>query len=203
MAAVKPPKSGQLSWRSFLSRVPGARQGESSPEESVRPSGRIAARKAQKRRIADNWFAWGLELVALALPVFLTVFVNYFYTEHLNWALIAAASSKGDYLIPTLILCVDVTRRWYREVKGELILTSSRDKRYKIPIFVRSIVITISGLAAGFCLVTQSLAASGHISNTSGKVINIITVWCLVAAVPFGTAGVYMSNIEVMADEVR
>jgi hypothetical protein len=133
-----PGRSKSLSLRS---RIPFPRQSDSPISEGARPrrraetrerrqltprdrqpdestqTGRVAALRTRRRRAADNWFAWWLEIAAVFIPAVIPIFIYFYETDSLAWSPAGAAIRHGDFLVPTLIISVDVTRRWWSEVR--------------------------------------------------------------------------------------
>lgn len=169
--------------------VPRQRAGEQDPngkadaDGRTDPPSRVAALKARKKTASDNWWAWGLELSAVCLPVLLTIIVMYVEKGRIEETSIINAIRRGDFLIPILIIYVDVARRWW--------LVSPRKR---LGMALRWIAMAISGLAGILYIAAATLAAAVNISRLDGHAIDVVTISGMVGAAFIGTTGVAVSN---------
>jgi hypothetical protein len=144
----------------------------------------------QSHHIADNWFAWRLEVGAIILPGFISTIIKFCLTNKLEWAPVAADLSHGIFIIPVMILAGDAFRRWIKV-----------PKRGRMRLLLRLLGLGFSGIATLACLLAATVAGVANMSPATGHALANISVWCLVAALPTSFVGVIVSNREVISNE--
>jgi hypothetical protein len=159
------------------------------PEDQARFSQRDLTRKAHRRRVAENWAVWRMEVGAILLPAFFVFVFHFVKSDIMQWAPVASAISQGVFLIPTMLLSGDAFRRWWNISADRL-----RDK------LIRRTNLTLSWLATALCLLAGADGATIHITATTGDAITTITFCSLIAATLTSTWVVIASNREVLPD---
>jgi hypothetical protein len=153
-------------------------------------AGPVDPEAGKRKQVANNWFAWNLEVSAIALPGFIATIVKFYFTHKLQWAPVAVLVSHGVFTIPVMILATDSFRRWLKLSKGGRIRT-----------LMRILGLGFSGLPALICPLAATLAAVTNITPQNGESLTSITLWCLAAALPASFVSVIVSNREVTSDE--
>jgi hypothetical protein len=138
----------------------------------------------------DHWLDWLLALAAIAVPVIVLFCAASIPKDSPIWSQVAIAIRRGEFLVPVLILSLDTTRRWLKEVKCGPLL--------RIVKFVACVLCIASSF---ICLVATSQAASLAITADSGKAIEQITMTCIAVPVTFGTFAVSASARRSKSDD--
>lgn len=154
----------------------------------ARTSKRTTPRRnpANSAKADDNWFNWKLALGAVIVPVALSMLVIYIISNQFTIEPVLAASRRGDFVFPTLIIWVDITRRWWQITKLRLVK--------KIAGQIAS-WISWSALAVFSTLAVLETARDSL--ELSGNAIGNFTIGGFVAAVILGTGGVVLSNKHI------
>jgi hypothetical protein len=201
-APLRPKHRYVLSWLipSLSRMIPRPRPGDESKPQLHRASAPEVPRPRKveavdpearkKKQVADNWFAWNLEVGAIALPGFIASIVKFYFIHKLQWVPVSVLISHGVFTIPVMILATDSFRRWLKLPEGGRIRT-----------LIRILSLSFSGLPALICPLAATLAAATNITPQNGESLTSITLWCLATVLPASFVGVIVSNKEVTSDE--
>ena len=140
-------------------------------------------------KLGEHWASWLVTLSAIVVPVFVLFGWYLIANPDLIMSGVNAATRRGDFLVPVLILCVESIRRWWCLND----LTQSRRLKLKIRgrtvsmSHLRRMAITGCLAAAALCFIATVYAASQPVTQESGLSIIVITVTCFAAGFAFGT----------------
>lgn len=154
----------------------------------VAPQAQVSAQvrsRSRPRAKGDDWFVWLLALASLAVPAIVLVCVDSIPKDALAWHEMSVSVDRGDFLIPGMALCVETTRRWWRDVDH------TRMRAIRV---LATCVCTATGLV---CVIATTTAASLPVTPQTGSSVAVITCSCLVVGVAFGTVAVGASGSEV------
>jgi hypothetical protein len=127
----------------------------------------------------SSWLHWSITVGSIALPILVLLVVYSIPKDSFAWHEVNVSIERGVFLIPVLIMCLDVIRRWWFDVRcGRVLLV------------VRIIATILCAFAAIVCLVATTAAANEAVTPASGRSITVITWWCLGVAFTFGTLAV-------------
>jgi hypothetical protein len=148
----------------------------------------VATAPARPRTIAigDHWVTWLITLCAILLPIVVLLVANSIPKATLTWTEVNVSIQRGDFLIPVLILCLEATRRWWRDVQCGLLLG-----------VIRLVATVLCGAAVVVCLIATTTAATVAVTSETGRSIAVITGSCFVVALAFGTLAVVVSKGKV------
>lgn len=126
------------------------------------------------------WLVYVIALSAIALPALVMVCVRSIPADRFEFADLRGTASRGEFLIPVMILCAEAVRCWVVEVRPP-----SRRGRY------------IRNVACVFCVITgivsfaaTIIAASIPASTATGRSLVAITSYAVAVAALCGLLAV-------------
>jgi hypothetical protein len=147
-------------------------------EHAISPAPIITVRG---RRIADSWFAWGLAVGGIILPILLLL-PDFIETATI-WAPFYSTLRQGTFLLPIFILDADALWRWVH-LRGHGMANAL------VRLSVLVICMFTSVLSYSAAVIAASLAHTPRVEAAAGPVISIITVSCLTVLLPISAIGV-------------
>ena len=131
----------------------------------------------------DAWLIWSIAVIAIGLPALFLICVSSIPAYRIDCGDLHIAASRGEFLVPVLIMCAESIRRWTREVKG-----GSRIILYKT---VANLLCAIAGI---ICMTAAIISVTAPPTSLTGKSLTVITITSMLVGLIFGTIGVIVNR---------